>query len=152
MKVSSEKGNIGVGQSYIEGEMIMPRAKVEGLVSFKGRSFNEGDKVRVYRNLHNGGFSIKKGGLVIAHADEVHLVGVTTLINEKDRQKVLQTKTKGVHAYVIGRLSLTTFNEENAKTMYYNPYKTKTFVDTETMKEVNQANEALCKGKAVLYR
>jgi hypothetical protein len=130
----------------------MPRKTVQGLVPFKNRELHEGDKVRVYRNLHKGGFSIKKGGLVVAHADEVHLVGVTTIINEKDRQEVIRTKTKGVHAYVIGKFTHESFNENDARTMYYNPYKVATFVDDVTFQEVSKANEALCKGKTVLYR
>lgn len=67
-------------------------------------------KVAVYKNLHNGKYSIqcregKLYGKVIAHADRVHLRDVDFVVRENGRQKVIREKKKNVHAFVVGKLN-----------------------------------------------
>ena len=67
-------------------------------------------KVDVYRNLHNGLYSIKARsgifkGLVVAHARQVWLDDVEFVVSEAGRARVLREKKKYVHAFVRGTLS-----------------------------------------------
>ena len=115
------------------------------------RTLNEGDKVKVYYNLHLNCYSIKKGSLVVAHAPCVYLQGVTTNINEKGRQKVIEKKKKNVHAYIIGNFTYQSFNTEGFNQMVYNPYLYSSFVDGDTKEKVEKANKALCINKKAYY-
>ena len=66
-------------------------------------------KVDVYRNLHNGMYSIKSReagtrGLVIAHATRLWLSDVQFVVSQAGRNRVLREKKKYVHAVVRGTL------------------------------------------------
>lgn len=94
-------------------------------------------KVRVYRNLHKNCLSIKQGGLVRCHADNVVLRDFKTIVNKKGRDKVRKEKVKNVHAYLEGFVihaqeawkGLLDFSWGS---MYYNPYETDKWTDEET--------------------
>jgi hypothetical protein len=43
-------------------------------------------------------------GLVVAHADATTLVGVTFVVRESGRQRVLSEGVKNVHAFVVGKV------------------------------------------------
>lgn len=58
-------------------------------------------KYYIYRNLHKNCFSVRYKGKVIEHLDELYAYDVTFKVNEAGRQKVLATKTKNVHAFVV---------------------------------------------------
>lgn len=66
-----------------------------------------GKRVRVYRNLHTGNFSVQdaKTGLVIAHTDAICLSDVKFVVRKSGREKVLREKRKNVHAFVVGYVS-----------------------------------------------
>jgi len=109
--------------------------------------------VRVYRNLTNGKISIldKATGLVLGHADGVHLVPhtdsteVRCIVNQAGRDRVLKEKKKYVHAYIEGAIaSIKNWTPYKGRTysgtrpplwdattsiidMTYNPYKMATF-------------------------
>ncbi len=111
--------------------------------------------VRVYRNLTNGKISIldKATGLVIGHADGVHLVPhedateVRCIVNQAGRNRVLKERKKYVHAYIEGAIaSMLNWTPYKGRTyagtkppqwkaganiidMTYNPYKMATFCD-----------------------
>ena len=74
--------------------------------SYKGRTIDPAKICRVYRNLHNGLFSVqqKQGNrwLVVGHVSEIVLRDVTFEVNENGRQRVLREQKKYVHAYVCG--------------------------------------------------
>lgn len=82
-----------------------------------------GRRVLVYRNLHNGLFSVKEKGKVIAHVPAIKLADAEFHVGESGRQRVLRDKAKNVHAYVIGRV---VHDEEGPHTsgtpITYNPY------------------------------
>lgn len=102
---------------------------MKGFTPYKGRSVNEGQRVKVYRNLHRGGYSIVdvKSGLVLGYADNITLFLARFTVRESGRQRVLQEKRKNVHAYVTGTLVSTVGRPYNHEA-YYNPYRTETFV------------------------
>ncbi len=61
---------------------------------------------RIYRNLHKKCFSIQakvpgKGWRVVDHATDLCVSGLTFRVYEAGRQRVLATKRKNVHAFVI---------------------------------------------------
>jgi hypothetical protein len=80
-----------------------------------------GKKVKVYRNLHNGMFSVWHKGIVIAHISEIYLKDVRLHVSECGRLRVLEEKRKNVHAYAIG----TVCESSNIKgeLIRYNPYQ-----------------------------
>jgi hypothetical protein len=75
-------------------------------------------KVEVYRNLHNGKYSIKSltgpsKGLVVAHADEVWIDQPEFRVSQSGRARVLKERKKYVHAVVRGYLSNWSGRETN---------------------------------------
>lgn len=114
-------------------------------------------KYKVYKNLHNGKWSIQdnKTGLVVGYADSLTLVDVTTKVSEVGRQKVLKEKRKNVHAFIIGDIlevsnfqprnnrsvvcdGLTEVSLDKPRKITYNPYKFSSFVFAETTAAVPQ--------------
>lgn len=112
-------------------------------------------KVKVYRNLHNGLYSIQRLGRVIGHAQRVALTNTTFVVSEAGRQRVIREGKKNVHAFAQGDLAevygfqgyrgrhvgkLEGLNEsdlpprflERMTRVTYNPYKFDSFVDAET--------------------
>jgi hypothetical protein len=103
---------------------------------YKGRSLRAGDRVRVYRNLHDQNWSVvaRTGlnrGKVVAHADELSLFGCDFIVSEAGRQRVLREKRKNVHAYVEGTFDPELKPSKPALDMYtrvgYNPYESGEF-------------------------
>ena len=108
----------------------------EVVVPYKGRDLVIGDRVQVYRNLHktDGGhvwFSIKRGGVVVAHTTRVAIRDVEFRVNEKGRQRVLREKKKNVHALVTGCFWGIGECGTVDGSFYYNPYNCETFVDAD---------------------
>ena len=97
--------------------------------SFKCRTLDFHKSVKVYKNLHNGMLSVKQGNLVICHVKNIILDNVKCIVSEKARQKVISTKQKNVHAFVVGNVKY--INLDNASNLLahpnisfsYNPYK-----------------------------
>lgn len=71
---------------------------------YKDRTLDPSKPVQVYRNLHLGGYSIRQGGVVRAHAKQLCLKHVRFIVNERGRQRILRTRKKAVHAYAEGIL------------------------------------------------
>lgn len=65
-----------------------------------------GRKVRVYRNLHTGTYSVQErqrsSWIVVAHCDRATLRDAEFRVSEAGRQRVLRERRKNVHAYVYG--------------------------------------------------
>lgn len=110
------------------------------MTPFKDRLLNPDKPIQVYRNLHKGGYSIKQGGLVVAHADELALVDCKMHVCEKGRQRVAASGVKCVHAWLIGNLYTGPApSPGQEKKLSYNPYKNKEFVneDGEPVREAS---------------
>jgi len=76
---------------------------------YKGRDIKPGQRVKVYRNLHRGGYSVvaldgPSKGLVVGHAEHITLGDVEFVVSEAGRQRVIREKKKNVHAYAVGTL------------------------------------------------
>lgn len=120
-------------------------------------------KVAVYWNLHKACWSIqcREGadyGRVIAHAKDVALEGVRFTVSEAGRQRVLATKRKNVHAFVVGvllayhRLDDSRVRVTFAKyygamdtapaTVSYNPYKGPAFCQADLQGEWSRCDAA----------
>ena len=63
-------------------------------------------RVQIYKNLHNGMWSIRciRSKLVIAHASYAVLSDVTFKVSEAGRQRVIREGKKNVHAFAEGIL------------------------------------------------
>jgi len=110
------------------------------------------NKVFVYYNLHKHCWSIRaldgpKKGLVIHHASYVRLGGsIEPTVSERGRQRVLEQKSKNVHAGIKGTLlhhipfktganpKVITPSITSYKQITYNPYLYNEFVFTKTKK------------------
>lgn len=87
-----------------------------------------GERVYVYRNLHQDCWSVrsKKTGRVLAHCINLSVKDATFKVSEAGRQRVLREKRKNVHAGVEGVVC-----EDHGpvgRPVTYNPYKAPTFV------------------------
>lgn len=122
--------------------------------TFKGRELQQGQRVKVYFNLHTHLFSVKdlKTGLVVAHGDNILLEGIQFKVSKAGRAKVLREKKKNVHAYVIGNfVKAEEGTSKEFKSAYYNPYKVDSFVDADTGSKLSVADVAYLSNKRVGY-
>lgn len=107
---------------------------------FRGRTLDTGQRVQVYRNLHNGLFSIKdkKSGLVVAHGTHIHLNDCSAVISLGGQLKARRTQIRNVHAWIegsyLGTLDLSAVYNfiPEPQELYYNPFTTDTFIDKTT--------------------
>lgn len=113
-------------------------------IAYKNRQLDPFKPVMVYKNLHNGLFSLKQDNLVIGHTSAVTLKNVTFKVLERGRQRVIAEKQKNVHAFICG--FVVDFNDEIAPTgeqVTYNPYKYHTFVTKSDEQEAVLANHEM---------
>lgn len=114
----------------------------------KDRTLEENQRVHVYYNLHQGGYSIrdKKTMHVVAYADNVLLKNCVFKVSEKGRQKVIEEKRKRVHAFIEGDFIFADqdFNTSHLDKIYYNPYETSLFTDTTDGSHVLKAPTVYC--------
>lgn len=96
--------------------------------SFKGRVIDFNKQVKIYKNLHNGLFSVMQNNLVVAHIESFILDNVIFKVNESGRQKVLKEKKKNVHAFVTGYIKEINCSDDDIiisnwhTQVRYNPY------------------------------
>ena len=104
---------------------------------------NHGDRIEVYRNLHNDTFSIRRNGKVVKHLanwQRIFLKDVKFAVQPAGREKVRREGKKNVHAFIRGTyLAPSTFphttSEFKAKCtewVTYNPYQNDHFTATVT--------------------
>jgi len=123
----------------------MPRKRYEPIIHSifhcKG-----GKRLYIYKNLHLNLFSIRQGGKVIDHRDEILLEDARFLVGKKGRERVLKEKRKNVHAGISGFWAeeweaSSIMKSYTPYKVSYNPYKNETFVLTEDMKTtINEAH------------
>ena len=131
----------------------------KNFISFKGRKEPIAHQVvKVYKNLHNGLWSIKdaKSGLVLGHTNEVTLYECMYFVG-KGRERVIKEGRKNVHAYVIGKYVCDESvdgkfinNELNKRfeTVTYNPYKENHFTTIESQRTKVLKGSTYCTMKA----
>lgn len=94
------------------------------LKTYKNRKIDYTKCVYVYKNLHNGLYSLKQNEKVVAHGYDFFLNNVETKINEAGRLKVIKDKQKNVHAFIIGYLdNRLNYNIISKNKISYNPYE-----------------------------
>ena len=103
--------------------------------------------VQVYRNLHRACWSVRQDGLVKAYTDIVHLTDARFVVNDKGRDRVVLTKSKGVHAWLKGIIHpkperVRAFGDERWRRVVYNPYKNKQFTLAKGSKPITKADRA----------
>ena len=104
----------------------------------------------VYRNLRTATFSVKHSGKVISHPLCVFLKNVKFKVSEKGRQRVLLEKRKNVHATIQAEdIEYRNSISNNFIEVYYNPYKTKTFVIKSTGVPVYSAKLVLARNNRI---
>lgn len=128
----------------------------------------QGRRVFVYKNLHQGCWSVKdrETGHVVAHADRVELSDVELKVSQAGRRRVLEEQRKNVHAGVVGTLDgiqLSSFpskryviqgqasEQDGGQLVTYNPYKYSSFVNKADETPVHTAERAIldADGKSV---
>ena len=111
--------------------------------SFKGRKIDFNQKVEVYKNLHNGLFSVRQDGLVVAHVESIVLSYPKIKVNESGRQKVIKDKAKNVHAFITGFPNSVNklFTSTDKRAITYNPYRFRTFVYKNGLHDVYPTND-----------
>lgn len=97
--------------------------------SYKGRAIDFSKPVAIYRNLHNKMYSVKQGGLVVAHLDSFTMKRVSFVVREGGRRKVIATRQKAIHAFICGQLLNVNKAEgyDDQLRISYNPYKSASF-------------------------
>lgn len=124
-------------------------------LSYKGRKIDFNKPVMIYKNLHNGLFSVKQGGLVVAHLDSVLLVNVSFKVNESGRERVIREKKKNVHAFIVGYIVSVNHTPASLlkRAITYNPYKFNYFYfkDNNNLAKLNKENLVYCDSKKGLH-
>ena len=82
--------------------------------------------VAVYFNLHRRQFTVLRNRRVAFYADELVLKNCKFVVQQGGRQRVIRTRRKNVHAFVVGE---PVKGGRATKRVRYNPYKHSTFVN-----------------------
>jgi len=117
---------------------ILTDPEIRAMSSIRHGKLEHGDKVEIYRNLHNDTFSIRRNGKVVKHLLNwmtLHLQDVKFAVQPAGREKVRREGKKNVHAFIRGTVIKAedykfseTFKEKCTQIAQYNPYKFDTFV------------------------
>ena len=126
-----------------------------------------GEKVDVYKNLHNGLWSVldRKTRCVVGHVRHVCMDDAKFIVQPAGRRRVLKENRKNVHAFVRGVLKgygetglfcyhLSDGQKERLKAdtqefITYNPYKFDTFYTKNDEKPIHKARWAHLTDKGV---
>ena len=118
----------------------------------------QGKRFKIYRNLHRQSFSIqgylkvKKGYRVVDRVNVAIMENVMFKVMQTGREKVIKEKRKNVHAFLmptnykhLSKRKGSSYNTEELREIYYNPYKYNSFVykDTGESLEGKLINKAL---------
>jgi len=84
--------------------------------NFKGRELDPLKPVEVYRCLNRKGqvFSVRQGGLVVGHTDNIVLKDCKFKVNKSGYKRYLKEGQRNVHAFIQGYIG----NEEDIKNQF----------------------------------
>lgn len=91
---------------------------------FKNRAIHFDRPISVYRNLTLKCWSIKQGGVVVAHADSLQMTSEKFKVNLIARDRGLTEGKKYVHAFIVGFLEYAQRNSvevQEGLSVSYNP-------------------------------
>ena len=72
----------------------------------------------IYWNRPRRLWSVREGGLVVAHVPAIALVGVRFRASEASRLRCLRTGCRDVHAWAVGRVCEVSRTEDAARVRY----------------------------------
>lgn len=106
------------------------------------------DRVRIYWNLHKKCYSVcdARTGKVVQHRNNMLLKDCELRVQPGGRRRVLETRSKSVHAFVCGTPTNTLgdkYGHGGFRLFGYNPYKYDSFVALEDERPVKQADLVL---------
>ena len=102
-------------------------------------------KVDVYFNLHKKTWSVRQGGKVVGHTDQISIKNAKYIVSKKGNERVRREKKKNVHAYVRGYVeTLPYIMADDIKFVSYNPYKNNSFVVRNTDDSICSSPWASC--------
>lgn len=106
-----------------------------------------GTLVEAYYNLHKHVPSVRVDGKVVAHLDAVPVRKPTFVVQEGGRRRVLEERSKNVHAFIRGELAAGLVPEELEGLIpirvKYDPYRFDCFVTADTEQRVEEAEVAV---------
>ena len=140
----------------VELASLVSKEKAEEIVNdyLAAQAIDTTAPVAIYKNLHNGLFSVKQGGLVVAHVASVTLTNVHFKVSEAGRQRVLRDKQKNVHAFVVGMIKdINKPCDKVGDRLSYNPYKADCFTwcDNGNKAILNSGELLYCDSKKGLF-
>ena len=107
--------------------------RIDMITNDEKYKIDESRRVYVYKNLHRNCYSVRQDGVVKKHTDSICLYDAQFRVGKKGRERVLKEKRKNVHAGVSGYIDrdwdLQRIPPKNFRSVIYNPYKYKSFVD-----------------------
>lgn len=131
---------------------------MEMLVNYKDRAIEEsiGERVEVYRNLHNKKFSIKRGGYVQGHGTEFIVRNGVPKYSKAGQRRAKETQVRNVHASLVGELErvsesnqLSDIELTGKVEITYDPFGKNYFHEKETGKEKTEPTDYYFKGTKV---
>lgn len=98
--------------------------------------------VEVYRNTTRKGvvYTIRQGGYVVAHADELMLINAEFIVSQAGRKRVKKTGRKNVHAWIRGEIVKEAGPVKKAFPVAYNPKRYKTFRRVDKKRPIDKAS------------
>jgi|APHM01.1.fsa_nt_gi hypothetical protein len=112
-------------------------------------------RIDAYRNLHDQCISVKcmdtdraDYGRVIEHTQQIFVSNPTFVVNQRGREKAVETGVKNAHAFVRGQWD-DSLNVIDAEPITYNPFAFKRFVHAETERPVKSAEKAMVSSSGV---
>jgi len=119
----------------------------------ENRTVEHGQLVQVYRNLHNGFFSIrdKKTQLVLGYSHFIVLDNVTFRVQNGARARVKKTGSRNVHAFAEGTLRhcQKVVDDKRKREISYDPFATNDFYFVDTKEEVVSVPVLSCRNEKV---
>lgn len=92
-------------------------------------NFDPKRAVEVYKNLNSGLLSVRQDNCIVFYTDEIQLSSVELIVNQSGREFTVNSKRRNVHAYAKGYVNEMELSFSSDKILYYNPFRTKWFVD-----------------------
>lgn len=96
--------------------------------------------IRVARNLHKKQYSLREGKKVVGYATRLTLQNCTFEINESTRQRILRTRQKEVHAFVVGEPVEVQDMPEGVIQISYNPFRQGQFYRKDSGQPISRAS------------
>jgi len=123
-----------------------------------GKVIDQNQPVRVFKNWKHGCYSIMQRGVIKASASQVRLADVEFRVREAGRLRMLREKRRNVHAFAVGRLvdfvhpgESRTIEPMAGRGAFYDPYRFRSFVDSETRAPLTMVRTAHFDEDGVVY-